>query len=265
MINPPRKNSWRDQLIRWMLALAWTTNVAILVAAALWIFSDGRSLKSIGLLRQEISSLNFSLSHTPRATLHLPVTVSVAKAGVFLALGTLAVVFGGLFFGTQFFRGLRPWLLFVTLICAWLGLLTTWPELYWYGQQVRMRRHVQAYNAVARELQTDWPRQDGELPEMGPYLAYPIGAPTTLLLLGEGTIPETPIHIAAIERPSVEAMTFELAGAEIGAWLEWRADDTPPTAYVGGLDTENQVIRYARLAPNWYLVRYKTSAATHSS
>lgn len=263
MINPPRKNSWRDRLIRWMLALAWTTNVAILVAAAIWIFSDGRSLKSIELVGREIGSL--SLLQTPRATPRLPVAVNVAKAGVLLALGTLAVVFGGLFFGTQFFRGLRQWLLFVTLICAWLGLLTTWPELYWYGQQVRLRRHVQAYNAFASELQTDWPRQDGEMPEMGPYLAYPIGEPTMLLFLGAGMIPNTPIRIAAIERPSDEAMHFELAGAEIGACLAWRLDDSPPTAYLGGLDTENQIVRYARLAPNWYLVRYKTSAATHSS
>ncbi len=267
-INSPAhssRNRWLDRLIRYALVFAWVTNVAILVAALMWVFFDGRSLKNMELLTKEASTLAFIFPSAEQGSARVPSAVKLAKIAALLALATLATMFAGLFFGTQRFRGLRPWLLFVTLVCAWLGLLTTWPQLYWYGQQVRLRRHVHAYNELVRTLQAEWPDQDNEIPEIGAFLAYPIGTPTTLLLLEEVAIPDSPVNISAIERPVEMAISFELSGAERGAWLAWRADDSPPDTFIGGLDTVNQVVRYARIAPNWYLVRYETSAAPRGS
>ena len=54
-------------------------------------------------------------------------------------------------------------------------------------------------------------------------------------------------------------MRFELAGAETGAWLEWRGDGSEPRSFVGGLDTKYVVVQAARLSAEWFLVRYRAA------
>jgi hypothetical protein len=180
------------------------------------------------------------------------VTVGAAIAAV-----TLLVMFGSLFAGTPRFRTTRFWLVFTAITCGWLGLLVGWPNLYWLGQQVRVRSELASIATLAQELNQNWPVEDGEYPNLGMYLAYPKGAPRTMLLLGDATFPNSSLSVSAIERTADGAIRFELSGNERGAWLEWRADDTPPESFVGGLESNYQVARHERLAPQWFLVRYR--------
>ena len=96
--------------------------------------------------------------------------------------------------------------------------------------------------------------------EVGPFLAYPKGNPTTVLPLQTITFPNTKLQFSAIERTKDGTIRFELSGKERGAWLEWRADDNAPAAFVGGLETSYNVTRQERLAPRWFLVRYRARA-----
>jgi hypothetical protein len=102
---------------------------------------------------------------------------------------------------------------------------------------------------------------DGDLPEMGPFLAYPSSAPRALLPLDGPTFPETQVPFSAVERTDDDVMRFELSGKEFGAWLEWRRDASEPQSFVGGLETHYDLARFARLAPHWFLVRYRANLA----
>jgi hypothetical protein len=95
---------------------------------------------------------------------------------------------------------------------------------------------------------------------VGPYLAYPKGGPTTILPLHWITFPDTSLRFSAIERTADGAIRFQLAGSEAGAWLEWRADDRAPMPFKSGLDMHYNVGRQQRLAPRWFLVRYRPGA-----
>jgi hypothetical protein len=138
-------------------------------------------------------------------------------------------------------------------------LLIAWPEIYWAGQQRRMMSVLAPVEAMARSLEVNWPREDGDLPGIGPYLAYPKGGPTTILPLRWITFPGTSLRFTAIERTNDGAIRFELAGAEAGAWLEWRPRDDSPRSFHSGLETNYYVTRGQRLSPRWYLVRYRAS------
>jgi hypothetical protein len=173
---------------------------------------------------------------------------------------TLFAMLCGLFIGERRYRSTRAWLAFMTLACGWLGFLVTWPDVYWLGQQRRMAAALQPVERLAQELSQNWPTEDGNLAGIGPYLAYPKGGPTTLLPLRWITFPGSALGFSAIERTADGVIRFELAGDEVGAWLEWRSDDRPPQPFKSGLEVDYNVAREARLAPRWFLVRYKPVA-----
>ena len=141
------------------------------------------------------------------------------------------------------------------------GVRDDWPAVCWIGQQHRVGRLVSAAESTVSGLKSNWPTMDGELPEVGPFLAYPSSAPTALLPLSEAAFPNTRVPFSAVERTGDEAMRFELAGSEVGAWLEWRADASEPQSFVGGLETHYDVERFAGIAPHWFLVRYRANLA----
>jgi hypothetical protein len=114
-----------------------------------------------------------------------------------------------------------------------------------------------AAQTLVESLRLQWPKVESDLPALGPFLAYPLSAPTALLPLRNVTFPKNALRFSAVERSGDEAMRFELAGAETGAWLEWRGDGREPRAFVGGLDTKYELTKVAPLAPDWFLVRYR--------
>jgi hypothetical protein len=135
----------------------------------------------------------------------------------------------------------------------------SWPTAYWFGQQQRVKAVLPAAESLVETLRSHWPTDDSYLPELGPFLAYPLSGPTALLPLRTTAFPKTDLQYSAVERTGNEAMRFELAGGEHGAWLEWRGDGSEPKSFVGGLDTEYVAVKAAHLSADWFLVRYRAA------
>jgi hypothetical protein len=256
---PPGPNG-RIRTIHAAFSCAWILNFLLLAAAFVWIVSDGRSLRTLRSLEGWLSvPESFSLPDV-RGRGSVTTASQAAGIGLVLALCSGLAMFTSLFAGVSRFRTTRWWLLFMGAVCAWLGLFTTWPEIYWYGQQLRVQRKLETAANVVQILSADWPANDGEIAGVGMFLAYPKTSPTTLLMLGAGETGRS-IQFSAIERSEDGTIRLELAGSESGAWLEWRPDDRPPQSFVSGLATTYALGKFERLAPQWFLVRYH--ASTH--
>jgi hypothetical protein len=87
--------------------------------------------------------------------------------------------------------------LFLTLASGWLGYGVSWQEVYWRGQQWRLKPVLAQAESLAKHLASNWPKEDGDLPQVGPYLAYPKGGPTTILPLHWITFPNTSLWLVA--------------------------------------------------------------------
>jgi hypothetical protein len=122
-----------------------------------------------------------------------------------------------------------------------------------------MKAVLPAADAMAHTLQAGWPTADTSLPDIGPFMAYPVDGPTALLPLSDAKFPKTGLRFSAVERTGDDVLRFELTGAEWGAWLEWRGDGSEPRSFVGGLDSEYVVVQSARLSSDWFLVRYRAA------
>jgi len=242
-----------------LLATCWIINGLLLISGLASVYFFGQSRDVIGRVQQSLKTGDWRTGAIYDASNYLLCVVTIVVAIVISF--TLVTSFVSLFAGGARFRSTRMWLLFMALAAGWLGLVGGWQEIYWNGQQRRVRPVVDAAESVVRELNADWPTEDGQRRYIGPFQAYPMYSvretPTMLMLLDEARFPGTTIQFSAVERMrSQNVMRFQLAGDETGAWLEWRGDDSGPESFVGGLDTSYTMQRYQRLAPRWYLVRY---------
>jgi hypothetical protein len=251
--------SWTSRVAFGVLTSAWLVNALLIVGAIAWIYLDGRSSSVLDILHEKIGFGTELVDATARsaevrakASLTLIATICVAGC-------TLLAMFIGLFIGPPRFRSIRAWLLFTMFVGGWLGTAIAGPEIYWLGQQRRLAGVLAPVETLARQLSANWPVEDGDLPSIGPYLAYPKRLPTCLLPLRFVEFPETNLKFSAVERTIDGTIRFELAGDELGGWLEWRADDFEPSTFVGGLEAKHTKTRSVALAPRWYLVRYTTT------
>lgn len=122
---------------------------------------------------------------------------------------------------------------------------------------MRLWTQLDEYEPVAAELRGNWPIRDGELPNVGTFMAYPQGNPRMLMILvgqrSDAAIPP----FSAVERDDDGSLKFELAGDETGSWLEWHPAGSTPDNFTGGLENTYTRGRSAPLGNGWYLVRYR--------
>lgn len=247
----------RKRVLRYVLTAAWIANVAVLLAAFWWVYFEPRSLQTMQSFQKPLASVPTLLSFEKIKSIATsrPMVGIVAIAAVTAMITVIAMALGTMMGGRRF-RTLRMWLAFTAIFAGWLTFLVAWQDVYWHGQQRRMRPVLRHAETMARFLEMSWPEDDGELTGIGPFLAYPKGKPTTIMPLKWVTIPNTLLRFSTVERTDPNVIGFELTGDEAGAWLEWRGDDHAPEAFKSGLDTRYNVGRYTRLAPHWFLVRY---------
>ncbi len=249
---------------RYCVGFSWALNIALLVVAFGWVYLFGQSRGVVELMTHLVAP-----AASPGIVILDPwrvgsgVVIGLVAGG--LATCAWGVMLGSLFAGSARFRTTRMWLVFMAVTCGWLGLIVGWQTIYWLGQQRRVKPALPAADSMVSALRGAWPKSDSALPDIGPFLAYPDGAPTTLMTLGRATFPETQLAFSAVEKTGENAMRFELAGAEAGAWLEWRGDGSEPRSFVGGLNTKYEVGRTARLRPEWFLVRYRAAGLAEGS
>jgi hypothetical protein len=219
-----------------------------------WIFNDGMFGETVRLFPVHVRSLfrwgaELSAPDFANRLAMLDVTLLV------VAVSGLELFFG-LFFGEARQRGLRSWLAVTGLIAVWLTLGFEWRDLQWRGQVHRARPNVAALSALANSLQQSWPTIDGEMPDLGPFQAYPIAKPDVLLLFSSKQLPGATAPISAVNRSNDGDLRFQLAGDEVGTWLELHPHDMPGD-FVGGLDQKFVLDRAAAVGEKWYLVKYR--------
>lgn len=241
------------------LSLLWALNLVVLLGTVAWIACDPRLARHLDGARPFFApdgALPVVLAeHEPSKTGAL----ALIGAFVLASMGVLAVA---LVVGPRRHRQVRSWLALTALVAAWLGLWVSAPDLAWAGQRWRMGRQVAAVEPIAAALRDQWPQDDGRLPELGPFMAYPIGQPRMLMPLGSVRPAGSSNSISAIERSPAGALRFELSGSDAGAWLEWHPTGEQPASFVGGLETQYRMERASPLGDGWYLTRYGIDLAS---
>ena len=153
-----------------------------------WIFSDGQFPISTDMLRARVVAILDRGIGASVYTWYAGRVFALALA-VVLAMVSTVGIFLGLFFGDHAHRRVRSWLAFTLLLAAWLTLGGSWHELAWRGQSFRLQHRLAGFETIAQSFRADWPTIDGNLPNTGHFMAYPIGNPTMIMML---TTPEVP-------------------------------------------------------------------------
>ncbi|QDS87105.1 hypothetical protein EC9_12810 [Rosistilla ulvae] len=175
-----------------------------------------------------------------------------------LAGGSLGGLFLGMLKGTaasRSVRSLRSLMMLTAVVALWCGLVINHASLAWQGKRLRLVSRIDELETIARPLRSDWPREDGELPRIGPFMAYPFGDPTTMILLAPPTVSGGEICIATIQRCGDGALKLQLGG-DSADWVEWHPESSEPESFVGGLQDSHHLRSHLRLGSGWFLVRY---------
>lgn len=238
----------------------WGVNLIALVTIGLWILWDGKfSEVAVGLERALTSDLQ--VPYSPLLATQVHVLQGILLVGLVSGLGIVAILLAGF----QSHRSIRGWLAAMAVCAVWLSLIVGWPELVWQGRGWRVGRAIgtgwlrsnAAVDQFAQSLMADWPTKDGDLPVLGFFTAYPVGKPTTLMLIRAAQFPNSTLSFNSVERGRGNDLHFQLTGNEAGVWLV-RSDDAPK-AFFSGLSGEYRPLRYLTVGSGWYLVEYAFS------
>lgn len=153
-------------------------------------------------------------------------------------------------------RSIASLIAITTVIAVWLGISVNYQSLAWQGQRIRVAVQLRSLEAIAEPLRRNWPKEDDEIAGIGPFMAYPFGQPSTLILLQSPPVSGDGLCIAAVERSPRGAIRFELTGTEHDDWVEWHPPGSYPTSFVGGLKDPHQFVCSTKLRGGWHLVRY---------
>lgn len=247
----------RDLLLsRGWVRICWCVNVLALVGSAVWITQDGKFPDAVTAFHRHVSAIGSDNSPLAVVPPLLWPRVDALWAMLGIALVSAIGIGAGLAAGAGQHRNTRAWLAATLLLAGWLTLLTTWPQLVWQGQVWRVRASLPQFAAVAERLSQDWPQDDGDIPELGPFMAYPIGNPRTLMLMTTPRVPGTRLEVKVIERGEHESIYFQLAGNDEGVWLVRQPTGDEPRSFSSGLDGEYIPVEFRPVRPGWLLVRF---------
>ncbi len=244
---------------------AWYLNLLAFLLTLGWLFYDGYlhrmawapvSLPGIEVEwrgpEATVDGLSKSLD-TPRRWVAWGL-----QGACFLSWGGIVT---GLLIGGNRYRGVRAWLGLMLSVVLWLVLWTNWGKIVEAGRFAQVSGETKSLLVFSQKTYDDWesftapdapPRESWV-----PFNAYPLRKPSMLFFLGEQVIPETNLTVRSIERTAGEAIRFELSGSQLGNWVEWRVDDSPPKDFTGGLEAPMEMVRWRKLADRLYLVQYQ--------
>jgi hypothetical protein len=254
------RKPWGEQLRTLLLSrdfvrVCWGANGIALFVAIVWILRDGKFPEAVTAFGRHVAALwgddSALVVVPPLLWPRVDLLWAILTIGGISAIGIVA----GLIAGSGQHRNVRSWLVVMFLLTGWLTLFTTWPELVWRGQVWRLRGSIAAFDNVAKELLAAWPDNDGEIPGLGPFMAYPLGKPRMLMFMTTPKVTVTNTEIKAIERGDRDSIHFQLAGNEEGVWLVRELGDQPQS-FASGLDGEYIPLQFRQVAPGWFVVRY---------
>lgn len=239
--------------------LFWLFHGLTLVALAAWAYLDP---EFTALVNHGLSFLRFTPSgHVPIQTGEplLNIRLSFLAGAVVFSVITWLVLLIGAVIGPMRLRSFSAWFMLLTLAALWMIVATNWAHVARLGKLHRMHSGIEDFERIAIPLQESWPRTDGDLPGLGPFMAYPAGKPSVLILLTQPLPSEDRPSISAVERGVAGQLRFQLAGKERGHWLEWHPPGSQPASFVGGLLEVYELERADAVADQWYLTKYRNS------
>ncbi len=260
-VQQPMRKSRLQHLLSGLLSRSavrfyWCGNVAVLLGTLAWILRDGKFRESALQFTRHVRAIGNDESAlvvvTPLMWPRVDALWFVIVVATLSAIGIVA----GLVGGAGMHRGVRAWLAVMLVLAGWLTLFTTWPEIAWRGQAWRVRGSIAEFDQFAEDLLADWPANDGEITGLGPFMAYPISKPRTLMFMSTPQVPGTALAISTIERGADDDLHFKLAGNDEGVWIVRHAGVDEPQSFFSGLEGEYMPVQYRRLKPGWFLVRY---------
>ncbi|MEO1617542.1 MAG: hypothetical protein AAFV88_16945 [Planctomycetota bacterium] len=248
MTRSMRRLLWLMQLISLASLLVWAIVDLRFEFLANWLVANAQSQNSAAGFIDQVGQV--------RAALFTAIMVSAALAMCLLLTDLLRSRSVGRF------GPVCTMLSLTCLIAVWLGLLINLNAIAWQGKRAGLALDVAQLEAIKSPLVERWPTEDGHLPSLGPFMAYPFGKPTTLLLLQSPRVAGTAFFIAAVERSESGAIRLQLTGTEFDDWAEWHPPGSHPSSFVGGLGDPHDLVQQATLRDGWHLVRYQNSVTT---
>ncbi len=262
----PRWLSYPRGVLRFLLDSGprhlWTIAFILLVAIAIWAYLDPRfELASLNLQayfggRLAGESILFDQLDTRNPSQAAISPGLIVDSVTWAVLTILFLLVYGYWRGPKPYRSLKSVFVFMTLICFSIGLTVSLPGISWYGKQARVEKLVDRLKPIAEELDSEWPTQDSKSPTIGPYKAYPISNPNTLILLISPSLPESDVRLTEVIRSDGGALRFLLSGSEYGDYVEWHPDKSQPSSFHNGLSGDHMLSRKTSFGDGWYLVRY---------
>lgn len=250
-----------QQSLRYFVRRTWSLWCLHLVALACilaWALID---------LRFESMLVALQMSATdPRSAFQTAVKhVGIVRPVLFLTLlvvaaATLVALIGNRFRSSQSpqSRSIRSLLAIALIVSMWCSVAINASFIAWQGNRIRVGMQFDQLEAIAQPLRKDWPTRDGDIPGVGPFMAYPFGRPTVLVLLASPRIAGDGLSIAAIERSDLGAIKLQLSGTDHDDWAEWHPPGSYPATFTGGLSDQHELVSVSKLGNRWSLVRYRS-------
>lgn len=234
----------------------WGLNLSAMMMLAAWFAIDpGVDLFFARCLRfLEVGSVEQLHGFTEHSDFmwRLALLLTIANFGV-ATFAVLTCGFYARYSGYSNSRALRGYL---SLLALWMVVGFNQSNLAWHGKRARVHPSVGTLEQLAADLREHWPQEDGDHSALGSFMAYPVGRPTTLILLTPPQISDGGTTVCLVEHAPTGALRFQLSGTEFGDWVEWHPAGEQPTSFVGGLLNTHRLIRHDKIADGWFLARY---------
>ena len=237
----------------------WMIHLVSLASVGVWAMLD---LRFEAMMGSVVGAFSTSLGESLPIVIEQTGTVRIVVLGVvvFSAVSTLGLLLVRVFrsdFRSRS-RSVLALLSMVTVSALWCGVVINHSAFAWQGNRFRMVMKVPTLETIAAPLRRDWPREDGNLSGVGPFMAYPFGRPSTLVLLESPSVSGGGLYIAAVERQSDGAILLQLSGTSHDDWAQWHPPSSRPESFVGGLSDPHELESWTYVGQGWYLVRYRS-------
>ncbi|MEM6472584.1 MAG: hypothetical protein AAF802_23685 [Planctomycetota bacterium] len=236
--------------------ILWVVHLLLLVSACLWIACDPWFELMFGYFRSGIASPIDAFGEAVAQAGQIRCVIFVVCVGLITSFVVLTLA-GMLRKSSKRQRSLKAWLMLTAVVASWCGLVINLPSIAWQGKRIQFAIQIDEFESLVQPLRTNWPSVDGELAGVGPFMAYPFGNPSTLVLLAPPDVSNGSLFVSAVERDASGTIRLELSGIHSGDFVEWHTKGSKPSSFSGGLNVHYELQSSVSLGSDWYLARYR--------
>jgi len=246
----------------------WGLQFAALLVLSAWAAVDPLFLPMVDTAQGWLTSPDSGYHHWNRTLGNIrPIALLCVLS---IAFASMICILGGMLLQSNVpkksstLRSVSAWLTLTATFALWCSLVVHVEAIAWQGKRFRIAAQVDSMERIAGQLREGFPTQDGELPHLGPFMAYPFGQPSTLILLQSPPVNNhsrrnQSLYISAVERTASGAILLQLSGTDGGDWAEWHPPASRPQSFIGGLGDRHNLDSCYSIGRGWYLVRYSNT------